>query len=72
MKNVLKYIKNKLKDVHLIAFITKYLEDILILGGLTVIVKTTFLLSKIAGMYTLGFILLALGFYFAKHPPERG
>jgi hypothetical protein len=53
-------------------FIIKYIEDILILCGLAVIVATTFLLSTIAGLYILGVVLLGLGIYFAKNPPERG
>lgn len=48
-----------------------YIEDILILSGLTVIVTTTFLLSLIAGLYSLGIALFGLGIYFAKNPPER-
>lgn len=71
MKNALEFIKNKLNKVHLKAFITKYLEDLLILSGLIIIIKATFLLSLIAGMYCLGLILLVLGIFFAKYPPRR-
>lgn len=53
-------------------FIKKYIEDILIFSGLTLMVGTTFLLSKIAGLYCLSVVLLSLGVYFAKNPPERG
>lgn len=52
-------------------FIKKFIEDILILGGLTVIVIATFLLSKIAGLYCLGVVLLGVGIYFSINPPER-
>lgn len=52
-------------------FFMNYMEDILIISGLAVIVKTTFLFSEIAGLYTLGAILLLLGIYFAKNPLRR-
>lgn len=53
-------------------FIKNYIEDILIISGLTVMVGTTFFISKIAGFYTLGTVLLGLGVYFSKNPPGRG
>lgn len=49
-------------------FITETIEDILILSGLITLIITTFLLSKIAGLYLLGFVLLSLGIYFTKRP----
>lgn len=52
--------------------IVKYLEDILILSGLTVIVIATFLLSGIAGMYAAGVALFGLGVYFSKYPLKKG
>jgi Zn-dependent membrane protease YugP len=52
-------------------FILNYIEDILILSGLAVIIATTFLLSKIAGLYSLGVILFGLGVYFARNPLEK-
>lgn len=51
--------------------ISESIEDILILSGLVVIIYTTFLLSKIAGLYATGTVLLLLGIYFTKYPPER-
>jgi len=47
-------------------FIEKYGEDILILGGLAVVIFTTFLLSVIAGLYLLGIVMVALGVWFAR------
>ncbi|MDT8717612.1 hypothetical protein IAI10_13145 [Clostridium sp. 19966] len=55
----------------LVIFMKKYIEDILILSGLILIVNATFLLSKIAGFYCMGFILLALGIYLSINPPEK-
>jgi hypothetical protein len=52
-------------------FMLNYIEDILILSGLTVIIAATFLLSEIAGLYCLGAVLFGLGVYFSKNPPER-
>jgi uncharacterized membrane protein AbrB (regulator of aidB expression) len=52
----------------LLNFLSKWIEDILILSGLTFIVGTTFLLSKIAGGYMLGAVLIGMGVYFIKCP----
>lgn len=68
MKKIIELIKNMSKNVHPIMFIIKYLEDLLIISGLIVIIKATFLLSKIGGMYALGLVLLGLGAYFTKYP----
>jgi hypothetical protein len=46
----------------------KYIEDILILGGLTVIVGATFILSFVAGLYALGISLFGIGVFLAKYP----
>lgn len=46
----------------------KYIEDILIIGGLAVIATATFLLSVIAGLYFIGAVLLGLGIWFMAHP----
>lgn len=51
--------------------IKNYIEDILILSGLAVLVTTTFLFSKIAGLYSLGTVLFGLGVYFARYPIKR-
>jgi intracellular septation protein A len=50
----------------------KYLDDILIFGGITAIVTATFLLHKIAGIYALGAAMLALGIWFARNPIGKG
>jgi hypothetical protein len=52
--------------------IGKYLDDILILGGITAIVTATFLLHTIAGIYATGAALLGLGIWFARHPIGKG
>lgn len=54
-----------------VILILKYLEDILIFSGLAVIVVTTFLVSKVLGLYALGFTLFGLGVFFARHPPRK-
>lgn len=54
-----------------VILILKYIEDILIFSGLAVIVATTFLVSKIIGLYVLGFVLFGLGAFFARHPPRK-
>ncbi|MGX7745685.1 hypothetical protein [Rhodopseudomonas parapalustris] len=71
MKKALEKLKTSFKKLHILKFLTNYIEDILMICGLIVAVKTTFLLSKIAGLYTLSAVLLGLGVYFAKNPPER-
>lgn len=50
--------------------ILKYLDDVLILGGLTIIVTATFLISKIIGIYILGVVLFGLGVFFSRYPPR--
>jgi len=50
----------------------KYIEDILIIGGLAFIVIATFLWSMIGGIYAAGCCLLGLGVFFAKYPAGRG
>ena len=47
----------------------KYIEDILIFCGLGLITVTTFFISKTAGFYLLGFILIGFGLYFSRNPP---
>ena len=72
MKKAIKKLYRGLFVRYLKAFIAAYIEDILILSGLMIIIKATFLLSAIAGLYALGGILLLLGLYFARNPTERG
>lgn len=50
----------------------KYIEDILIIGGLSCIVVATFFLSTIGGIYILGGCLFGLGVYFTKYPIRKG
>jgi len=54
-----------------VIIIIKYIEDILIFSGLALIIATTFLVSKILGMYVLGFVLFGLGVFFTRHPPMK-
>ena len=56
---------------YIINILKKYLEDILILSGLAIIASTTFLISKIAGLYSTGIIFFGLGVYFSKYPLGR-
>lgn len=55
----------------MILIIKKYIEDILIFSGLALIIATTFLVSMILGLYTLGVILFGLGVFFSRHPPKE-
>lgn len=56
----------KLKSV-IIHLLTKWLEDLFILAGISVIVITTYLeFGSKVGNYLLGFILLAFGILIAK------
>lgn len=52
-------------------FLRKYIEDMLILGGLAIIVGTTFFISIKIGFYTLGVSLVGIGIYVARHPPKE-
>jgi len=62
----------KLKKIkQLLISIKNCLEDILIFSGLAIIAITTFLISKIAGLYASGIILFGLGLYFSKFPLRR-
>ena len=51
--------------------IKNYIEDLLICSGLGLIILATFMLSTVAGIYAAGTILLGLGFWFTRHPPEK-
>lgn len=52
-------------------FVKNCIEDICIISGLSVIVGTTFFISRIIGAYVLGLALFGLGIYFVKYPIER-
>ena len=49
-----------------------YIEDVLIIAGLTVIVYATFLWSVVGGLYCLGAALLGVGIFLAKFPLSGG
>lgn len=49
-----------------------YAEDIFIITGLILINLATFRLSITAGLYSVGFSLIALGVVIARQPPRRG
>ncbi len=71
MKKVFERLNKLMKSINIGQFLIKYIEDMLIVSGLAVLVGTTFLLSKILGLYSLGVVLLGLGIYLAKYPPGR-
>lgn len=50
----------------IIDFISKYIEDILIVIGMTIIIVTNYQIHIYLGNYTLGISILWLGFKFAK------
>lgn len=72
VKNALAWFKNCLLSGSLQRLISKYIEDICILSGLYFIIKATFLLSKIGGLYALGACLLIIGIWFIRNPAKRG
>lgn len=45
-----------------------YVEDVLIIGGLGFIVWASFLVGEILGFYTLGGVLVGLGWFLARSP----
>ncbi|NGM81296.1 hypothetical protein G5B47_02590 [Paenibacillus sp. 7124] len=49
---------------YIATFVGKHIDDLLIIIGLFFIVHATFYLSFVAGLYTLGGILLLIGIYF--------
>lgn len=61
MKNLIKVLK----------ILSGYVEDFFIFIGLFLIIIATFIVNIIAGIYTLGFICLAIGFILARQPPRR-
>lgn len=70
MKKYAEHVFVFLRRFHPLERLNLYLDDILIFGGLACIVGATFLLSKIIGLYVLGFCLLLLGIFVATHPSE--
>lgn len=55
----------------LLKFISSYCEDILILIGLIIIVKTTYNINVIVANYLLGTIFIILGLILSKRPPKH-
>lgn len=56
--------------IKILIILSAYIEDIFILTGLFLVILATFLLSKIIGMYILGFILIGIGVMFTKIRPK--
>ena len=55
----------------LIKFLSLYCEDIIILIGLIIIVKTTYEVNVIVANYLLGAIFIMLGLILSKKPPKH-
>ena len=55
----------------LIKFLSLYCEDIIILIGLILIVKTTYAVNVIVANYLLGAIFIMLGLILSKKPPKH-
>lgn len=55
----------------LIKFLDLYCEDIIILIGLMIIVKTTYEVNVIVANYLLGAIFIILGLILSKRPPKH-
>ena len=55
----------------LIKFLSLYCEDIIILIGLIIIVKTTYEVNVIVANYLLGAIFIMLGLILSKRPPKH-
>lgn len=55
----------------LIKFLSLYCEDIIILIGLIIIVKTTYEVNVIVANYLLGAIFIILGLILSKRPPKH-
>ncbi len=54
----------------LIKFLSSYCEDIMILIGLILTVKTTYEVNVIVANYLLGAIFIMLGLILSKRPPK--
>jgi len=55
----------------ILMFLGAYAEDFFILLGLALIVRATFMLNIVAGIYTLGFICLGFGLILARRSPRK-
>lgn len=51
--------------------LSKFTEDFFILGGLFLIIRTTYRINILLGNYLLGVVLLILGFLISKRTPGR-
>ncbi|HHY46972.1 MAG TPA: hypothetical protein GX506_06690 [Firmicutes bacterium] len=51
-------------------WLAEYVEDLLITGGLGFIIWASFLVSKLLGLYVLGFVLVGLGWFLARSPTD--
>ena len=59
------------KLIKILIFLGAFVEDFLIFIGLTLIIAATFTLNRVAGIYSLGFILLIIGLIMARRPPRK-
>ena len=48
-----------------------FAEDFFIGLGLTLIVVATFMIDRVAGIYSLGIVCLAMGLILARKPPRK-
>lgn len=55
-----------------IFLLCSYIEDVLIVAGLFCIIRASFLVSQIVGMYVLGGVLLFVGLAIAAKAPSTG
>ena len=55
----------------LIKFLSLYCEDLIILIGLIIRVKTTYEVNVIVANYLLGAIFIILGLILSKRPPKH-
>jgi len=54
-----------------VKIILSFSEDVLIAAGLFFILRATFLINYVAGLYVTGFVLLALGYLISRRPSKR-
>lgn len=54
--------------VKVLRWLGNYAEDVLIISGLGFIVWASFLVGRILGLYTLGAVLVGLGWFLARSP----
>lgn len=71
MRRMISYKSYGGKMKKIVQVVADYGEDILIFSGLVVIIVTTFFVSKIAGGYVTGGVLIGLGAYLMFFPPRR-